>query len=88
MRKNELEGAIKEASKYYLPKTSEPPQIFSRPSVAAASKDKIANDIVEAMDHLDKQDEIKERLDGQKETQIIKDIQMKNAQFGGLLNEK
>ena len=54
MRKNELEGAIKDASKYYLPKTSEPPHIFNRPSAAAASKDKIANEIVQAMEHLDK----------------------------------
>lgn len=55
-KKNELESTIKEMSKYYVPKTMEPPQIFSRPSVKAASKDAIAGEIVSAMDHFDKED--------------------------------
>lgn len=87
-RKNELEGTISEVSKYYVPKTLEPPHIFSRPSAAAASKDKISNEIVQAMDHQDKMEELKEKMDGAKEADIIKEVQQKNAQFGGLLNEK
>ena len=75
-------------SKYYVPKTLEPPHIFSRPSAAAASKDKIANEIVKAMEHQDKMEELKEKMDGAKEADIIKEVQQKNAQFGGLLNEK
>lgn len=87
-RKNELDASIKEASKHYLPKSSEAPHIFSRPQAAAATKDKIAGEIVSSMEHMDKQDELKEKLDGAKETDILKEIQEKNAQFGGLLNEK
>ena len=62
-----------------MPKTLNPPHIFSRPSAATASKDKIAGEIVKAMDHLDKQEEIKEKMDGARETEIIKEVQEKNA---------
>jgi hypothetical protein len=65
-----------------------PPHIFKRPSAAQASKDAIANEIVQAMDHIDKQDAKKEADDGKREADILRDVQEKNAQFGDLLHEK
>lgn len=85
MKKNELESAIASASKYYLPKTSEPPQIFARPSAAAASKDAIANEIVKTMETFDKKDVKKEMADGQREADILRDVKAKNDQYGDML---
>ena len=70
LKKNELESAIAKASKYYIPKSSEPPHIFARPSAAAASKDAVASEIVKSMDSFDKEDAKKEMTDGQKEADI------------------
>ena len=44
------------------------------PSAAAASKDKIANEIVKAMEHQDKMEELNEKIDGAKEADIIKEV--------------
>jgi hypothetical protein len=87
-RKKELDGAISAASKYYVPKTKNPPQIFKRPSAEYASKDAIAGQIVEAMDHQDKEDAKKVAMDGKKEADMLEDINKKNEQFGDLLHEK
>lgn len=71
-----------------MPKTLEPPHIFSRPTAAQASKDKISKEILDAMDHQDRMEEIKDRMDGAKEVDILKEVREKNSQYGGLLNQK